>query len=186
MLQPGIAFLEEGLGLGRKQSVALLALITAIGCAFVVYFSKDSKALDTLDFWVGTMFLYVMATIIIIYFGWGLGLERAWTEAHAGAAMRIPAAFKFVMKYVSPAYLVGIFALFLLFNVFGWNPTTGEFRPTSHISDLVGPQPSRVAQLSVGVIVLSLVLFGILTKVAGKRWQAGRADPSAPQQKDTA
>jgi len=41
MLQPGIAFLEEGLGIGRKQSVALLGFITAIGCAFVVYFSKD-------------------------------------------------------------------------------------------------------------------------------------------------
>lgn len=186
MLQPGIAFLEEGLGLGRKQSVALLALITAIGCAFVVYFSKDLKALDTLDFWVGTVFLYVMATIIIIYFGWGLGLERAWTEAHVGAAMRIPAMFKFVMNYVSPAYLVGIFGLFLLFNVFGWDPATGEFRPTSYISDLIGPQPSPVARLSVGVIVLSLVLFGILTKVAGKRWgKVGRAGPSAPQQKNS-
>jgi SNF family Na+-dependent transporter len=41
MLQPGIAFLEEGLGLGRKASVALLGLITAIGTLFVWYFSKD-------------------------------------------------------------------------------------------------------------------------------------------------
>lgn len=184
MLQPGIAFLEEGLGLRRKQSVALLALITGAGCAFVVYFSKDLKALDTLDFWVGTVFLYVMATIIIVCFGWGLSIERAWQEAHAGATMRIPLVFKFVMKYVSPIYLVGIFALFLLFNVFGWEPATGEFRPTSYISELLGPQSNFVAQLSVGLILLSLVLFGVFTKVAGKRWPVGRAVPSAPPQKD--
>ena len=186
MLQPGIAFLEEGLGLGRKQSVALLGFITALGCAFVVYFSKDLKALDTLDFWVGTVFLYVMATIIILYFGWGMGIEQAWKEAHVGAAMRIPDVFKFVMKYVAPLYLIGIFTLFLLFNAFGWEPATGQFKPTSYILDLVGPQPSRVAQLSIVVIILSLIFFGLLTALAGKRWnKVGRSVPSAPPRKDT-
>jgi neurotransmitter:Na+ symporter, NSS family len=170
MLQPGIAFLEEGFGLGRKRSVALLGLITAIGCAFVVYFSKDLKALDTLDFWVGTVFLYVMATIIVVYFGWGMGIEQAWNEAHVGAAMRIPGMFRVIMKYVAPLFLLTIFALFLLFNAFGWEPSTGEFKPTSYILDLFGPKPSFVAQLSVGVIVLSLALFGILTAFAGRRW----------------
>ena len=43
MLQPGIAFLEEALGIGRKASVALLSTFTAIGCMFVVFFSKDIK-----------------------------------------------------------------------------------------------------------------------------------------------
>lgn len=171
MLQPGIAFLEEALGIGRKQSVALLGFITAIGSAFVVYFSKDLKALNTLDFWVGTVFLFVMATIIIIYFGWGMGIERGWREAHQGAVMKIPAVFKFVMKYVSPLYLIAIFGLFLLFNVFGWQPATGEFKPTSYVSDLIGPNPSLVARLSVGFVVISIIFFVILTFFAGKHWR---------------
>lgn len=170
MLQPGLAFLEEGLGISRKRAVALLGIITGVGCSFVVYFSKDLKALDTLDFWVGTVFLFVMATVLIIYFGWGMGIERGWREAHAGALIRIPRIFKFVMKYVSPLYLIAIFALFLLFNVFGWQPATGEFTPTSYVSDLIGKKASTAAQLTVGFIVLLIALFGWLTFLAGKRW----------------
>ena len=58
MLQPGIAFVEEALGVGRRVSVTLLGLLTCLGCGFVVYFSGDLKALDTLDFWVGTFLIF--------------------------------------------------------------------------------------------------------------------------------
>ncbi|MBI5184870.1 MAG: sodium-dependent transporter [Nitrospinae bacterium] len=170
MLQPGIAFLEEGLGLGRKQSVAILGLLTAIGSLFVVYFSKDLKALDTLDFWVGTFLIFVMGTIIIVIFGWILGTERGWIEAHRGAEMKIPGVFKWIIQYVSPIYLLGIFVLWVLFNVFGWDPSTGEFKPTSYILDLVGPMPDPVARLSVLFILLVMGFFLILIANAGKRW----------------
>jgi neurotransmitter:Na+ symporter, NSS family len=184
MLQPGIAFLEEGLGIGRKQSVALLGFITAIGTGFVVYFSKGLKALDTLDFWVGTVFLFVMATIIIVYFGWGMGMERGWREAHEGAVMRIPGIFKFVMKYLSPLYLITIFALFVLCNVLGWQPATGEFKPTSYVSDLIGAKGSTVARLSIGLVMVFLVFFGLITSVAGKRWNSLRRGTGAAPEKN--
>src|SRR5205807_374824 len=63
MLQPVIAFFEEGLGLKRHASVGLLALLSALGSAFVVYFSKSQVALDTFDFWGGTMLLLLLALI---------------------------------------------------------------------------------------------------------------------------
>jgi neurotransmitter:Na+ symporter, NSS family len=179
MLQPGLAFLEEGLGIGRKQSVALLGLITGLGTAFVVYFSKDLKALDTLDFWVGTVFLFVMATVIVIYFGWSMGIERGWREAHEGGVMRIPGIFKFVMKYLSPLYLLIIFALFVLFNVFGWQPATGEFKPTSYVSDLIGRTASPVARWSMGLVAVLIVFFSLITSLAGKRWNSLRRGASA-------
>src|SRR5690606_30991865 len=50
MLQPGIAFLETATGINRKQSVAILGCITATGTLITVYFSRDFKVLDTLDF----------------------------------------------------------------------------------------------------------------------------------------
>jgi NSS family neurotransmitter:Na+ symporter len=84
MLQPGIAFLEEGLGLGRKASVALLGLVTGIGTLFVWYFSRDLKAMDTLDFWVGTLMLFIQATILVIIFAWNVGIERGWKLMHEG------------------------------------------------------------------------------------------------------
>mgnify|MGYP001370482162 CR=1 FL=1 len=170
MLQPGIAFLEEGLGLNRKQSVSLLGLITALGTLFIVYFSKDIKALDTIDFWVGTFLIFVLATVLIIVFGWVLGIEKGWEEAHKGASMRIPGFFKPIIKYICPLYLLTIFALWVLFNVFGWNPKTGEFKPTGYVTDLISSEGSSVARMSVGLIVLIIVFFIITTAAAGRRW----------------
>lgn len=173
MLQPGIAFLEEGLNLSRKQSVTLLGLITATGCLFVVYNSKDLKALDTLDFWVGTFLIFVLATILIIIFGWSFGVERGWREAHRGSELRIPSFFKLIIKYVSPLYLLTIFCLFILFNVFGWNPSTGEFQPSSYVSDLVGAEPNTAARLSVLFLLIIIGFFLILIATAGRRWNSG-------------
>ncbi|ATC63201.1 sodium:calcium symporter [Nibricoccus aquaticus] len=173
MLQPGIAFLEEGLGIKRKASVALLGLVTAIGTGFVWYFSKDLKALDTLDFWVGTLLIFIQATILIIIFGWTVGIEKGWAILHEGSALRAPAFFKPIIKYVTPAFLLTIFVLFILKNVFGWNFSLGDaarFEPTSYVRDLVGPNPDKVARLSVLFIALMTLFTGILVHLAGKHW----------------
>jgi SNF family Na+-dependent transporter len=172
MLQPGIAFLEEGLGIERKASVALLGLVTAIGTMFVWYFSADLKALDTIDFWVGTVMLFVQATILIIIFGWVVGIEKGWKIAHEGAEMRIPDVFKVIIKYITPAFLVAIFVMFTLKNVFGWNFSFGaaEFNPTGYVQDLVGEKPNHVARLSVGLIVIMTIFSLLLVNIAGKVW----------------
>src|SRR5205807_1594079 len=85
MLQPVIAFFEEGLGLKRHASVALLGVLSALGSTFVVYFSKSRIALDTFDFWGGTMLLLVLATVQSLLYGWILGIDRGDREAHQGA-----------------------------------------------------------------------------------------------------
>jgi neurotransmitter:Na+ symporter, NSS family len=155
-------------------------LLTSMGCLFVVYFSKDSKALDTMDFWVGTFLIFIMATIILICFGWVLGIEKAWTEAHRGADLRLPPFFKPIFKYVSPLYLLTIFAFWVLFQVFGWDPTTGEFNPTNYVTDLVGAQPNNVARMGVLLILLVLGFFMLLTAAAGRRWDRAQTAPSNP------
>jgi len=173
MLQPGIAFLEEGLGINRKSSVTLLGFVTATGTLFVWYFSKDLKALDTVDFWVGTMLIFIQATILIIVFGWKIGMEKGWKEMHLGADLRVPNFFKPIIKYVTPVFLITIFVLFVLKNVFGWNFAFGSaaaFKPTGYIMDLVGPEPSHVARLSVALIVVMFVFTFVLAHLAGKNW----------------
>jgi hypothetical protein len=177
MLQPGIAFLEEGLGLNRKQSVTLLGLLTALGCLFMVYFSKDLKALDTVDFWVGTFLIFVMATIILICFGWVMGVDQGWVEAHKGAELRLPKFFKPIFKYVSPLYLLTIFAFWVLFNVLGWNRETGTFEPTEYVTDLVGAQPNNVARMGVLLILVVMGFFMVLAAAAGRRWDRAREEP---------
>jgi len=173
MLQPGIAFLEEGLGINRKQSVGLLGLITAMGCLFVVFFSKDIKALDTMDFWVGTFLIFVLATIQIIVFGWVVGIERGWQLAHQGAELRIPDFFKVVIKFICPLFLLLIFACWVATNVFGFNFSTGEFKLSGYVLDLVGSeeQPANnVARASVALILIVAAFIAALIAQAGKRW----------------
>lgn len=160
MLQPGIAFLEEVLNIGRRQSVALLGFITASGSSFVVYCSKDLKALDTLDFWVGTFLIFILATIQIIVFSWVLGVEKGFQEADRGAAFPIPRFFAPVMKYASPLFLLVIFSLWVLINVFGINFTGGPPEFSSYIKDLF-IEPVVVAWLAVGLIT-SFAVFCVL------------------------
>jgi SNF family Na+-dependent transporter len=176
MLQPGVAFLEEGLGLQRKPALAVLGLVSAFGSLLCWWFSKDLKALDTIDFWIGTMAIYLQGFILILVFGWsqGMGIERGWREAHEGADMRIPSVFKFIMRWISPAFLGIVLVMFVLSNVFGWNFSFAQpqFAPTGRIRDLVGAQHSDVARLSIIFILICTGFSVLLMNLAGKRWTA--------------
>ncbi len=162
MLQPGIAFLETAMYINRKQSVAILGFITGFGCLIVFYFSKDFKALDTFDFWIGTFMIFVLATIQIVFFSWIMGIDRGFEEAHKGAHFRIPRFFGYVMKYVTPVFLLIIFVLWLAQNLFGYNLIARRAESSSYYNDLFGADPNPVAWISVSVI---LMLGGFVTLI---------------------
>jgi hypothetical protein len=165
MLQPGIAFLEEALNIGRKESVAILGFITAMGSAFVVYFSKDLKALDTLDFWVGTFLIFILATSQIIVFSWRFGVEKGLAEAAQGSVFGIPRVFVPVMKFISPLFLLTVFALWMLTNVFGISFSGGEPEFSGYVRDLfIDPEP--VAILAVGLVGLFALFVALLASRA--------------------
>lgn len=164
-LQPSIAFLEETLDIGRKSSVALVGMIATSGVGFVLYFSKDAMALEALNFWAGTFLVFVIATIQIIIFGWVVGVDKGFEEAHRGAAVRIPNFFKFVTKYLCPAFLLTVFVLWLAFNVFG----IGEQGLDSHIVDLIGSadkKPSIVAWASLAMIGILFIFMSLIVSRA--------------------
>jgi SNF family Na+-dependent transporter len=167
MLQPGIAFLEEAIDIDRRHSVTILGIITAIGCSFVVYFSKDLKALDTIDFWVGTFLIFVLATIQIIIFGWIIGIKKGLAMANQGALFNVPPIYGFIMKYVTPTFLVIIFALWSVQNVFGYNILTGQQEYSSYVKDLF-IEPNNVARFSVIFIILVTIFITVLTAIAPK------------------
>lgn len=165
MLQPGIALLEEALKIKRRASVALLALVTAFGTGFAAYFTKDLKALDTLDFWVGTFLIFVLATIQIILFGWVFGLERGWKEMHEGAAIRIPGFFKPVFKYICPAFLLVIFALWLAKNIFGLDFASGAGGVSGYVKALF-LEPDLVSWLSVVLVAGVGIALALLISIS--------------------
>lgn len=160
-MQPSIAFLEESLNIGRKSSVALLGMITILGVGFVLYFSKDAMALESLNFWAGTFLVFVIATIQIIIFSWVLGVDKGFEEAHKGAAVKIPYIFKFITKFICPAFLLTIFAFWLIFNVFG----VGGQGLDPHIIDLIGSkdkEPSIVAWASIAIISALFIFMSLI------------------------
>jgi len=157
MLQPVIAFFEEGLGLKRHAAAAFLGMVSAIGCGFVLYFSKDLIALDTLDFWIGTAGIYILALFQAIIYGWVLGIAEGEKQAHLGAHIRIPKFVQYMIKFVVPAYLIVIFIAFCFQNL-----------------------PERIEVISNNTVaILSLLFMGVvlsflmvLANIAGKRWEA--------------
>lgn len=158
MLQPAIAFLEEGLGLGRRASVTILGMITLMGSMLVVFFSAGFQALDLMDFWIGNVFIYIMATIIIIFFGWGVGLQQGMQEAHHGALISIPRIFQFVMKYIAPVYLIVVFVLWFTDNIGGYWDLMQD------------PEKGEAARYTVGFIVILGIFLSLLVFAAMRRW----------------
>ncbi len=160
MLQPGIAFIEEALMVNRHVSVIILAIITAIGCGFVFYFSQDLKALDTIDFWVTNLLMVVFAFIQIVIFAWVVGIDKSYAEANRGAAFPIPRFFRVFFLYLTPAFLLVIFLAWLIFSCFGLGPGGMDY----HITDLIGTAeqgPNPVALASVGLIICVALLCGL-------------------------
>ena len=161
MLQPVFAFLAEALGLSRSRALVYLGSLSCLGSLWVLYFSRGQVALDTIDFWVGTLAIVVLATVQSVCFSWIFGIDRGLAEAHTGAQLRIPGVFRFVMKYVSPAYLLVVLIGFCLQNL-----------PDS----VRGLADDAVAGWTLGFIGLILVLLVVITRIGERRWRAAGLD----------
>ncbi|MBL9079992.1 MAG: sodium-dependent transporter [Planctomycetes bacterium] len=161
MLQPSKAYLEEALGIGRGMATLLVTIWGLAGNAFVLWFSKGLIALDTIDFWVGGFFIMVMALVQIVAFGWIFGLDRGIEEAHAGAHLRIPVFFRFVIKYVAPLYLIVVLVGFC------WQKVPGYFETL---------KTDRDAQLTWGLILATIAGLVAVLVVGTRRWRAEGRD----------
>jgi SNF family Na+-dependent transporter len=157
MLQPVIAFLEEGFGLKRHASVTILGILSLLGCGYVLYFSKDLVALDTFDFWVGSVLIFFLATVQSILYGWFFGIRKGHQEVHEGAHIRIPWFVQLMLKFVVPVYLLAIFAGFCIVNLPGY-------------IEKIGKNPVALGSiLFIGAVLGFLIL---MVHIAGRRWEA--------------
>ncbi len=107
MLQPAVAFVNDEFKTGRNRAVTYIAIFAFISCHGVIL-GLSHGVLNDLDFWSGTFGLVIFATIEAIIFGWIFGIDRAWAEIHRGADIKLPFIFRFVIKYVTPTFLLVI------------------------------------------------------------------------------
>ena len=159
MLQPAIAFLEEGLGLSRHASVILLGLVTGVGALFVSLISDGLMVLDHMDFWIANFCIFLLATIEVIFFAWVMGLDEGLKELAHGAEIRIPKVLPFILKYVTPTFLLIVFGCWLTKEIF----SNGKY--------MQALQTNPVVQCTIGFILVVFAFFSILVHLSTKRWK---------------
>jgi len=107
MLQPAIAFLEEGFGLNRRASVTLLGILTFVG-ANAVILSPGLTVMDTVDNYASNVGIPLLALFEICIFIFVLKVANGVREASYGADMQLPKFFGFVITYITPIFLIVI------------------------------------------------------------------------------
>jgi SNF family Na+-dependent transporter len=101
-----MGFMQDNFNWKRIPSALLFgALVGLLGIPCVL--SQD--AFNEFDYWAGTVALVIFALVEIILFAWVFGMEKGWKEINEGADIKVPIIFKYIIKYVSPVFLLIVF-----------------------------------------------------------------------------
>ncbi len=168
LAQPAIAFLEDEFNISRRQAVGWFGIVAFLCCQPAIFFLSRG-VVDELDFWGGTFCLVVFATVETILFAWVFGIDRAWEEMHRGADIRVPRIYKFIIKYVTPLFLLGILGAW--FYQQGW--------PTIMMRNVSADNQPYVMATRAG-LALIMVAFMVLVRVAWQKRAAGHAATGEP------
>ena len=157
----------------------------ALPCIFLY----EHGAFGEFDYWAGTFSLVLFALAESILFSWVFGIDKGWEEINRGADIRIPNFFKFVIKYVTPLFLLAVFVGSMIKPAGGeWNSAATSLfsgggwplAPDSVIGTIfnvgvadtrwfVGGEPTTVFVIDATRILLCLVFIGIALLVK-KAW----------------
>ncbi|RIW15789.1 sodium:calcium symporter [Algoriphagus lacus] len=105
---PWMGFMHDEFGWGKVKGAVSFGLIAlAMGLPTVLFYQYGY--FDEYDYWGGTVSLVIFALLETILFAWVFGMEKGWAEITRGADIRIPGAYKWIMKYVTPVLLLLVF-----------------------------------------------------------------------------
>ena len=161
LAQPSIAFLEDEFEISRKKAVGIFGAVSFILCQPCI-FMLGYGVVDELDFWGGTFFLVVFATIEVILFAWVFGMEKAWDEIHHGADLVLPRFYKWIIKYITPLFLFFILAAWF------WQ----EWIPIILMRNTAPEARPYILATRIALLLIFLIL-AMLVKIAWKRRKLG-------------
>ncbi len=162
MSQPMMAFLQDEFEVSRRKAAVLVGVGMFVLSQPVLLFMKQGF-LDELDYWIGTFGLVVMALVEIVLFAWVFGMDRAWEEITRGAQVKLPRLYYYVIKYVTPAFLLVILV------VWGYQDAFGVL-----VMDGV-PEAFRPYKWGARVLLLGLlaaIMFGVYRRWRGQPMEA--------------
>lgn len=110
---PWMGFMQDEFKWSRNKSAWTLGLLVLLMALPTILFFEYG-VFDEYDYWTGTVSLVVFALAEIILFAWVFGIDKGWEEITSGADMKVPFVFKFVIKYITPAFILVIFLASLI------------------------------------------------------------------------
>ena len=103
---PLIGFMRDNFSWKDSHGAYLFgSLIFIFGIPTVL--SQD--AFNEYDYWAGTVSLVLFAMVEIVLFAWVFGMDKGWEEITRGADIKVPSIFKFIIKFISPVFLIIVF-----------------------------------------------------------------------------
>ncbi|HRK73139.1 MAG TPA: sodium-dependent transporter [Rhodothermales bacterium] len=146
---PIMGFLQDEFGWKREKSAWTFGLaVLILGLPTVIFYQEG--VFGEYDYWAGTVSLVVFALLEIILFAWVFGMKRGWDEINRGADIQVPSAFKFIIQYITPLFLLAVF-VFSLPDII--NKLTSEQPMAVHLSRLL------LLALFVGIAYLVRVAY---------------------------
>jgi len=131
MGQPVLAFLQDEFRWSREKS-ALAFGIMLLPLSLPVAMMHSSSFFEEFDFWAGTFCLVVMAVGEAVLFTWVFGVDRGWAEMMRGADLKVPRLFYWIMKYITPTFLIVILTASVFKPAAGWDAyLTAPFSKTA-------------------------------------------------------
>jgi SNF family Na+-dependent transporter len=181
MGQPVMAFLQDSFKFSRSKSTMAFGIAVLI-LALPTILLYDHGAFDEYDFWAGTFSLVVFALAESIIFLWIFGIDNAWEEINRGADIKIPIIFKYILKYVTPSFIMIVFvgsmfqpeggnwvvAFQGLFNGQGWNLDAGSVLGTLFHIGVTDSDKILVTNLTRLLLVSVYIILGVLVAIAWK------------------
>jgi SNF family Na+-dependent transporter len=156
LAQPAIAFMEDEFAFSKKKASWVFGLVTFVLCQPAIFFLRRG-VVDELDFWGGTFCLVLFATVESILFAWVFGMEKAWTEMHVGSDITIPRIYRFIIKYITPAFLLFVLGMWF------WQDWTGII--------LMKNVPKENIPFILGTRIGLVIFFAVLAFLVWHIWQ---------------
>jgi SNF family Na+-dependent transporter len=157
---PWMAFLEDEFGWNRTKAAWSFGLVVfVLGLPTVLFFNQG--VFDEYDYWAGTVSLVVFALIEIILFSWVFGIDKGWREINLGSDIKVPLAYKFIIKYITPLILSVVFfgSLPTIWNVINHTEVKTEIAYANNPSSLL-TEIEQIKQEKLQLIPDSIIDFG--------------------------
>ncbi|MCC6396617.1 MAG: sodium-dependent transporter, partial [Bacteroidetes bacterium] len=105
---PWMGFMRDEFQWSRQKSAwSFGSVVLILGLPTVFFYNYGVHA--EYDYWAGTVALVVFALVESIVFSWVFGIKKGWAEITSGADMVVPSPYKFIIKYITPFFLLFVF-----------------------------------------------------------------------------